>query len=287
VQAGFEAQGFVSMFAKLQQANRINDSGAFPYLRSHPLTTERIADMQSRLEVAGRPAEPAPDLIQALAAARARLLAQPRMDALTAAVDEAQASGLNERPLHRHAAALYAGALASSRLREFKRAEPLLDRLQALLAPDPVAARWARLLAAENAIAAHDLVRARQLTDLHSARRAELLLAVQARLDPVHAGAAMQRLQVWLVEHPLDASAWQLLASASTLAGMPLRTLRAQAEVAVAHMDYTKALDTLRAAQDLVKKEPSGTPVDHIEASIIDARSREIGSMAREQLVER
>jgi predicted Zn-dependent protease len=34
------------MFEKLQQASRLNDNGAFPYLRSHPLTTERIADMQ-------------------------------------------------------------------------------------------------------------------------------------------------------------------------------------------------------------------------------------------------
>ena len=34
------------MFEKLQQASRLNDNGSFPYLRSHPLTTERIADMQ-------------------------------------------------------------------------------------------------------------------------------------------------------------------------------------------------------------------------------------------------
>ena len=38
-QAGFEAQGVVSMFQKLAQASRLNDSGGFPYLRSHPLTT--------------------------------------------------------------------------------------------------------------------------------------------------------------------------------------------------------------------------------------------------------
>ena len=42
-QAGFEAQGFVTMFDKLQQASRLNDNGAYPYLRSHPLTTERSA----------------------------------------------------------------------------------------------------------------------------------------------------------------------------------------------------------------------------------------------------
>jgi predicted Zn-dependent protease len=51
-QAGFAPQGFVSMFAKLQQSSRLNDSDNFPYLRSHPLSTERMADMQSRIDQA-------------------------------------------------------------------------------------------------------------------------------------------------------------------------------------------------------------------------------------------
>jgi predicted Zn-dependent protease len=49
-QAGFAPAGFVSMFAKLEQASRLNDTGGFPYLRSHPLSTERMADMQSRID---------------------------------------------------------------------------------------------------------------------------------------------------------------------------------------------------------------------------------------------
>ena len=47
-QAGFDPSGFASMFDKLQKASRLNDYGAFPYLGSHPLTTERLADMASR-----------------------------------------------------------------------------------------------------------------------------------------------------------------------------------------------------------------------------------------------
>jgi predicted Zn-dependent protease len=45
-EAGYEPQGFVTMFEKLQQAARLNDNGSFPYLRSHPMTTERISDAQ-------------------------------------------------------------------------------------------------------------------------------------------------------------------------------------------------------------------------------------------------
>lgn len=58
--AGFDGLGFVSMFDKMQQSSRYDD-GSFPYLRSHPLTGERIADMRSRVPsgpVAGAGAGP-------------------------------------------------------------------------------------------------------------------------------------------------------------------------------------------------------------------------------------
>ena len=45
---------FATMFEKLQHASRLNDNGSFPYLRSHPLTTERIADMQARAQLQRR-----------------------------------------------------------------------------------------------------------------------------------------------------------------------------------------------------------------------------------------
>ena len=92
-QAGFEAQGFVTMFDKLQQAARLNDNGNFPYLRTHPMNTERIADMQARQQLAGRPAAPAaPDLVHAMMAGRARVLSNPGVDALRSYLTEAQAS---------------------------------------------------------------------------------------------------------------------------------------------------------------------------------------------------
>src|SRR5204863_5259073 len=66
-QAGFEPQGFVTMFDKLQQAARLNDNGAFPYLRTHPMTTERIAEAQSRQQLLARaPAPAAPDMVHAM-----------------------------------------------------------------------------------------------------------------------------------------------------------------------------------------------------------------------------
>ena len=49
--AGFSPRAMVTFFERLLRANRLNElKGAPSYLRTHPLTTERIADMQDRVE---------------------------------------------------------------------------------------------------------------------------------------------------------------------------------------------------------------------------------------------
>ena len=79
--AGFAPQGAVSMFEKLQYASRLNDNGSWPYLRSHPLTTERIADMQARIPH-GQQQAAQPAMEHAMMAARARVLSRPGTDKL-------------------------------------------------------------------------------------------------------------------------------------------------------------------------------------------------------------
>lgn len=49
VAAGFDARAMVTFFGKMQQANRVYESAAPSYLRTHPLTVERISDIQARL----------------------------------------------------------------------------------------------------------------------------------------------------------------------------------------------------------------------------------------------
>ena len=49
--AGFNPRGAATVFERFSRANRLNElKGAPAYLRTHPLTTERIADMQDRVE---------------------------------------------------------------------------------------------------------------------------------------------------------------------------------------------------------------------------------------------
>jgi predicted Zn-dependent protease len=48
VRAGFDPQAMATFFERLQKIGRFSDSAAPAYLRTHPLTTERMADMQNR-----------------------------------------------------------------------------------------------------------------------------------------------------------------------------------------------------------------------------------------------
>lgn len=47
--AGFEVNGMVAFFGRLESASRSRSNSAPAYLRTHPLTTERIADIEARI----------------------------------------------------------------------------------------------------------------------------------------------------------------------------------------------------------------------------------------------
>lgn len=305
-QAGFEAQGFVTMFDKLQQASRLNDNGAYPYLRSHPLTTERIADMQSR-QVLGlkNQANLEPTLEHAMLAARARVLSNPGVDALRAVALEAGNPNVAALTLPRQVAVLYGAALAAGRLRDFGLAAATADRLMKLLRSDEGrAVRWARLLRVELALAGGNVAgAAAALSDAPAKSgpagfstpapgRPELFLSAQIALLSSQSGqlaqvnSVAQRLQVWVSAHPVDAQAWQLLSSSYAAQGQTLRAIRADAEAQVALLDYAAALDRFKAAQDFVRKGGGAMP-DHIEASIIDTRRRQVESVLKEQALDR
>lgn len=286
-QAGFAPQGFVSMFEKLQQSNRLNDSGGFAYLRSHPLTTERIADMQARVnqsEQATLP--PASTLDHAMVAARARVLSNPAVDALRIWAQEALPAHLDGLAAPAKAGVLYGACLAALKLRDFAAAQAQLSRLNVLTVNNPAAARLTRHLAIELALRQGSVGTAAELAKgLTDTSRATLLSKAQVDTLAGRGEQAAQNLQAWLADHPRDALAWQLLAAAHAATGHTVAAVRAEAEVNVAQLDYAAALTRFKAAQDLARK--STLQADHIEASIVDVRARQMESMLREQAVER
>jgi tetratricopeptide (TPR) repeat protein len=132
-----------SFFERLQKYTRFYETNAPSYLRTHPVTYERIADIENRLK--DMPFRPIPDSLD-FQLMRARLratLATPR-DAV-AWFENVIAEGGNPNDLTQ----LYGQTLSLVRSRRFAEAHTLLSRLQ----PRLPAHSWVEHLAAQ---LAHD-----------------------------------------------------------------------------------------------------------------------------------
>jgi predicted Zn-dependent protease len=296
--AGFAPQGFVGMFEKLQQSARLSDSGNFPYLRTHPMTTERVGDMQQRLMIqdtkkqegtATKPAAAEPNLQHTMMAARARVLAEPGVDVLRLWAAEPQATGFATVSKSRQVAGLYAAALASIKLRDSNRANDYVNRLKTIVVGDSYAMYATKLIAIELSLAAGDTAAALALSKSAEAgvklTRPELFAYSQVQIANKQASQAAQNLQTWVAVNPNDSPAWQLLSRAYSAANQPLRAIRADAESQVALLDYTAALDRFKAAQQTVRTGAGESAArDHMEESIIDVRTRQVQELLRQQI---
>ena len=302
-EAGYASRGVPDMFEKLQQANRLNDNGSFPYLRSHPLTTQRIAEAQARVQLASTAApKPSPQkqaaqgqaqLLHAMMAERARILAVPGVDMLRTQLAQAQRQAvpvpaLQSPPSAAHindAGVLYGGAFAAAQLRDFAAARLLLARLKPLTAGIAHASTAVELLSIEVDLLDSKTPASAATTDISkSASRAELLMNAKSLMTANRASEVSQALQTWVAEHPHDAMAWQLLATAYGQQNQPVRAIRAGAESRFAQLDYGAALDRLKAAQGLMRSSPGSA--DYVEASIIDTRTRQVESIVKEQALQ-
>jgi len=277
-EAGYDPRGFVGMFGRLQQASALNDNGSFPYLRSHPLTTERIADMQARQSLLPTRDAAPPDLLQSLMTARARVLSLQGVDAQRSWAAEPEPDA--GRPLAERAGRLYAAVMARLQLRDFDAAHRALQSLEALLARQAPALRQVRLLRAELQMRQNDFAAAVQTLQAQSPtswQRPELMALGQALAQlPGHAqlDVVQRQLRERTQRDPGDAQAWQVLAGVLRAQGQMLAALRAEGEAQVARMDDFGAVDRFRAAQDLARRGPL-PPADQIEAAIVDSRLRE------------
>lgn len=246
--AGFAAGGMASMFDLLERASRLNDSGGFPYLRSHPLTVDRLAEARARLPLEGTApspdtSAPAPLTPHTLLRARATVLMNPSTVAWQALIDRAgptaspPASPLSVAPAAAEtpapasraadggpdAGTLYAAALAAALLGDHARAGRLAEAL------------WHRVSVPEGAVpsaeAAAPAVVAALLQAELGLRRGETAAGPQvgAWLRRADALAAAPPGQGWLGRARLMAHAeraWRLasVASAPAAASPPGET---------------------------------------------------------------
>ena len=287
--AGFAPSGMASMFEKLSQSSRLNDYGAFPYLRSHPLTTERIGEARARMGTAQRVA-PVSQLEHTAAQARARVLMDPRNDALRRwqSLDADNTAATVADKL----AGAYESALASTLLRDWQRADASLAKALGLVQGSPRsdarAERAVVLLAVQSMLERGDAARAEAALKPYAGESTRPVVLLSGRIALARSGdeAALkhsaEELQTWVSGHTGDAEGWSLLGQVWGRLGQRLRSLRAEAESRVAIGDLTGAVDRLRAGQRLAR---GGGAVDFIEASVIDARLRDI-ERERKQLAD-
>jgi predicted Zn-dependent protease len=305
--AGFAPAGMVAMFEKLEQSSRLNDSGGYPYLRSHPLTSERIAEARLRLGTAA-PGPTPRTLEHAAAQARARVMMDTGFDALRRwqGLDGDRAAATAADKL----ANAYASALASTLLRDWTRADASIaaalhevraqpaskeastDRLRA---DRSRAERAVVLLKAQSLLARGEAAKAVAALQPYAddGSRPVLLLEAQATLAQAGDTAVASRpgvgtasldasaaaLRTWVALHPLDSLVWTALSQTTGRLGQPLRSIRADAESRVALGDLTGAADRLRAGQQRARE---GGAIDFIEASVIDARLRDVAQQRKQ-----
>ena len=305
VDGGYDPAGMAGMFEQLAQASRLNDDGSYPYLRTHPLTTERIGEARSRVGTSGWGlVRPAVDDVRAtrhaLMAARARVLMDARQGALQAMMRRqpaADADALTQTATHYgRAVALQRASLHAEAAEALKAARDAARLLPVQAAP--VADRVLALAEAEGLIQARQGAQAlalltRQTTGprltLDPQARPERLLRAEAVLaasghDTAQLQTSADQIEAQLSAQAQDATAWLLLARLWQKLGLPVRAVRAEAEAAAALGDLPGAIDRAEGAQRRFRQPDAA---DTIELSALLSRSRAWQRQQQEDLRDR
>lgn len=269
--AGFDPRGMSSFFTKLQRTNRLYDTSAPAYLRTHPLTSERIADMEAR--VASTPylqITDSPDFHLV----RARLRA--REGTAQEAIKTFQTQ-LKDKRYSQAAAAHYGLALAFLRARNYSGAE---SEIQQLIAQPKIRSPMITTLAGRVALESGNLERALERYRAGSAAYPTYRPLLYGYADSLlKAGRAQEsasfltsQLSTW----PRDARLWRLAGQAHSRLGQRLQSHRAIAEAFALSGNLAAAIEQINLA---IKAADGG----FYELSAAEARRREWQALEKAQ----
>ncbi len=269
--AGFDVRGMASFFERMQKFGRLYENNAPGYLRTHPLTTERISDMEHRiLQAQYRQVTDSAEFQLVRAKLRAGLGAPG--DAV--ADFEAQ---LQERKYLSEMAARYGLAVALMRAKQYLPAEREVAELRRLRVVSPMI----DTLATDLKKAQGDMVGAlklyREARVRHSRNKALLYGQIDALLADGRPQEALKTAAEELQLTPSDAALHGLQAKSYAALGRHLQQHRAQAELYVLQGQLVAAIQQLELAQ----KAGDG---DFFEHSQVDARLRELRARHAEEM---
>lgn len=258
--SGFDTRGMASFFDRMQKSTRFQESSAPSYLRTHPLNTERIADVQNRVQKT-----PPKIVADSLDFQLVRAKIQAQNDSPREALTFFDATANNKS-----AAQSYGTAFALLRLRDFDRADkeiaaarkfashPMLDNLAAQIKRD------SGDLAAATEILRAGLKAAPQNRALNYAYIDTLLAAKQNNLA---LKAVNERLAIVQDDYRL----YELQAKSYAALGRKLPEHQAQAEAYIRQDKLQAALEQLQ----LAVKSADG---DFYQISAAEARIRQLKS---------
>jgi predicted Zn-dependent protease len=271
--SGFDERAMPSFLLRMQKAGRLYENNAPAYLHTHPVTTERIADAQNRIQ--GLPYKQTPGSLD-FELVRAKLRAgqgTPR-DALARFESE-----LREKKFSNETAARYGLAVALLRAREPVRAAaelaPVLKSTE-----HPMLAGLAARIKQANGDLRGALGVLKQALVRYPSNRALNYSCIETLQRLGQNGDAAALLEEQLKNYPRDARLYALQAKGYAALGKRLLQHQAQAEAYVLQGSLPAAIEQLQLAQ----KSDDG---DFYQLSSVDARLRDLRRRLEQEMREK
>ncbi len=267
--AGFDVRGMPAFFTTLQHGSRFSEGGAPSFLRTHPLTGERIADVSNRVEQ--MPYRQVPSSIE-FEYIKAKLQANyGAVDTNIALVEQNIREGRTANPAIEHyglaVAYLRKNALtqAEKEIAWLKKNAPSHAMIESLSAKLQVANNNPQTAAKQYEAALKIYPENRALLYGY----ADHLLAVKQADSAIALVKSQQKL------YPNDAQFYQILAKAYFMKNKYLLSYQAQSEAYFRKYDLGRAIEQM----ELATKATDG---DFYQTSIVEARLKELRRMQGE-----
>ena len=262
--AGFDVRAMGSFFEKMQRSTRVMDDGSVPgYLRSHPVTTERIADAQSR--AANVRYRQRPDSLD-FHLVRAKLRAEsgdPR-DAVTEF-----AAVVSDQRYANETAARYGLAVALLRYKRVADAQAELAKLGERTNESPMFFMLAARIRQAQGKGAEALAILKDGAARWPDRRSVVYAYVDALTAQGRADETLAVIEPQLRLYPRDDRLHEMEAKAFAALGKRLRQHQAQAEVYALRGSLPAAIEQLQLAR-------SAGDGNFYELSVVEARLKQL-----------
>ncbi len=261
--SGYDPHAMPVFFERLQRATRLYESGAPSYLRTHPLTYERIADIQNRVQ--NLPYRQVPDSLD-FQLIRAKLKASfgPAREALAFFQDS-----LGERKFLSEAASRYGLVVSLLRTKDYARAKKELETLRQLSHANPIIETLACRVKLESGEADAALACYREALKTYPNYRALIYDYADALLQHRQPQVALKLVEDRLQYVTEDYRLYLLQARSYAMLGKSLAQHRAQAEAYARMGNIPEAVEQLQIAV----KSGDG---DFYQLSATEARLKEL-----------